>query len=45
MSFVSDGDRRKRLLLPVGNYYLMVDKKVRNVYTIREEKAAPLAAR
>jgi hypothetical protein len=45
LSYVSDGDRRKRLLLPEGNYYLMVDKKVRNVYTIRADKTAPLASR
>jgi hypothetical protein len=43
MSYVSDGDRRKRLLLPEGNYYLMVDKKVRNVYSIREDATSPVA--
>ena len=45
MSYVSDGDRRKRLLVPEGNYYLMVDKKVRNVFSIREGGTAPLAVR
>ena len=43
MSFVSDGDRHKRLLLWEGDYYLMVNKKVRSVYSIREDKTAPVA--
>jgi WD40 repeat protein len=45
LSFVTDGDRRKRLLVPEGNYYLMVDKRVKSVYSIREETGAPVATR
>ncbi|HUJ75131.1 MAG TPA: hypothetical protein VL359_09745, partial [bacterium] len=45
LSYFSDADRHKDLLLPVGNYYLMVDKRVRNVFTIRAQQTVPVAAR
>jgi hypothetical protein len=45
MSYVTDGDRKKKLLVPEGNYYLMVDKRVRNVFSITESSTAPLADR
>jgi hypothetical protein len=35
MSYYSDGDRRKHLIMTAGNYYLRVDNKVRNVYSIQ----------
>jgi hypothetical protein len=44
MSYTSDGDRRKHLLMPAGNYYLRVDNKVRNVYSIKGDGTKPLAA-
>jgi hypothetical protein len=43
LSYTSDADRKKRLLLPEGNYYLKVDNKVRNVYTIRARPGTPVA--
>jgi hypothetical protein len=44
MSYFSDADRRKRMLMPAGNYYLRVGNKVRNVFSIRDQKDKPLAA-
>jgi hypothetical protein len=42
LTYLTDKDRRKQLLLPAGNYYLMVDKKVRNVFTIEPESRVPI---
>ena len=42
LTYYTDGDRRKSLLLPEGNYYLMVDKKVRKVFKIVPEGNVPV---
>ena len=42
LSYTTDGDRRKALLLPQGNYYLQVDKKVRKVFTITAQSQIPV---
>lgn len=34
-TFSTDRDRRKNLLLPVGNYYLMLNRKVAKAFSIR----------
>ncbi|NIP72188.1 MAG: hypothetical protein GWO16_03760, partial [Gammaproteobacteria bacterium] len=34
LTYTTDTDRRKSLLLPVGNYYLKVADRVRNAFTI-----------
>ena len=43
LSYSTDADRKKMLLLPEGNYYMKVDNKVRNVYTIRAGTGVPVA--
>ena len=42
LTYTTDGDRRKELLLPAGNYYLMVDRKVRHIFKIEPEIALPI---
>ncbi|MCH8842724.1 MAG: hypothetical protein IID61_07055 [SAR324 cluster bacterium] len=41
-TYYTDKDRRKSLLLPVGNYYLRINKKLRRVFTIKAEEEVPL---
>jgi hypothetical protein len=42
LSYSTDSDRRKQLLLPEGNYYLQVREKVRKVFTITAESQVPV---
>jgi len=42
LTYFTDRDRKKRLLLPVGNYYLMVDNKVRSVFAIAPQSRVPI---
>jgi hypothetical protein len=43
LTYHTDKDRRKQLLLPEGNYYLMVDNKVRKVFAISAEGSVPIS--
>jgi hypothetical protein len=42
LSYTTDTDRRKQLLLPEGNYYLQVRNKVRKVFTITAQSEVPV---
>ncbi len=39
-SYFTDTDRRKKLLLPVGNYYLKVNDKVVKAFSVRAGETA-----
>jgi len=41
-TYTSDADRQKTLLLPVGHYYLMLNQKVRKVFTLSTGKETPV---
>jgi hypothetical protein len=43
LTYHTDKDRRKQLLLPEGNYYLMVDNKVRKVFAIGAAASVPIS--
>jgi hypothetical protein len=43
LSYSSDHDRRKQLLLPAGNYYLMLNKKVVKAFSIVSDKTTHVA--
>ena len=43
MSYFTDKDRRKQLLLPTGNYYLMVNNKVMRAFRIEPSKTRTVA--
>jgi len=42
LSYATDSDRRKQLLLPEGNYYLQLNHKVRKVFTISAQTPVPV---
>ncbi len=42
LTYTTDMDRKKDLLLPQGNYYLRIDKKMRKVFTIAPQKQVPV---
>ncbi|MCZ6645757.1 MAG: WD40 repeat domain-containing protein [SAR324 cluster bacterium] len=42
-SYFTDKDRRKQILLPTGNYYLMVNNKVMKAFSIAPSKSRQIA--
>ena len=44
-TYLSDADRRKRLLLPRGDYYLRVEGELRQAFTVREGEVSAFAIR
>ena len=42
LTYHTDKDRKKQLLLPEGNYYLMVDNKVRKTFAIFAQASVPI---
>jgi hypothetical protein len=43
MSYFTDKDRRKQVLLPAGNYYLKVGGKVMSAFRIEPQKSRAVA--
>ncbi len=42
LTYTTDSDRRKDLLLPKGNYYLQIEERIRKVFTITPEAEVPV---
>ena len=42
LSYVADRDRKKKLFLPVGNYYLKLNNKVMKAFTVRADKPSQI---